>query len=162
MDHSASHAEAPPRRRGARVNPSVLALAALLGCPEPSDPVGAPACVDYDPTGCAPLYPAVFDEVFTRTLMPTCGGGGSSCHASPNATGAAAHGLVFDAADATHARLLEDRGDDTFVVAGDPACSSLVVRLVITEPDLVMPPGQPLSDAELCSVATWIAEGAAR
>lgn len=141
-----------------------MGLVVLLACEaaEPTEPADAPACVDYDPTACAPLYEPTFDEVFTRTLVPTCGSGGSACHGSANALGAEAHGLVFDDADATHARLLEDRGEDTFVRALDPACSSLVVRLVITDPDLSMPPGAPLLDGARCSVARWIAEGAAR
>lgn len=136
--------------------------APVVACEAEAPRTEAPACVDFDPSGCALLYPAEYDEVFTRTLVPTCGSGGASCHGSADALGAVEHGFVIDDATATHARLLEDRGDATFVVAGDAACSSLVVRLVIDDPDLAMPPGAPLADNELCSVATWIAEGAAR
>lgn len=137
-------------------------LALVVACEADDGATGAPSCVDFDPTGCGLLYPATYDEVFTRTLVPTCGSGGGACHGSPEALGAAARGLVIDDAAATHARLLEDRGDASFVVAGDAACSSLVVRLVIDDPDLVMPPGAPLVDGEVCSIATWIANGAAR
>lgn len=122
----------------------------------------APACVEVSPSSCAPLYTPSFDEVYTRTLVPSCASGGGSCHGNADASGAEAHGLFVDDADATHARLLQDRGDDTFVVAGDAACSSLVVRLVVDDDVLRMPVGTSLSEGEICSVAQWIENGAAR
>lgn len=139
-----------------------VGVLAMLGCEAEAPRGEPPTCVEYDPAGCGLLYPAEYDEVFTRTLVPTCGTGGASCHGSADALGAAENGLLFDDADATFARLVEDRGDATFVVAGDAACSSLVVRLVIDDADLSMPPGAPLADGELCSVATWITDGAQR
>lgn len=144
---------------------AALALvAALCGCDGGADdgPTEAPACVDVSPSTCAPLYTPSFDEVYTRTLMPSCATGGGSCHGNADATGAEAHGLFIDDAEATHARLLQDRGDATFVVAGDAACSSLVVRLLVDDDVLRMPVGASLSEGEICSVAQWIENGAQR
>lgn len=137
-------------------------LAVVIGCDGGHTEPEPPACVDIDATSCAPLYPPTFDDVLARTLTPGCATGGGACHASATALGAEEHGYFVDDADLTHARLLEDRGDATFVVAGDAACSQLVVRLVVDDDDLRMPPGSELSAGEVCSVAQWIEQGAMR
>jgi len=138
-------------------------LAALLGlCCETQGEAPEPACVDFDAAGCAPLYPPVFDDVFTRTLVPSCATGGGSCHASASALGATDRGFFVDDADATHARLLEDRGDASFVDQGDAQCSQIIVRLTIDDDELRMPPGSELAAGEICSVAQWIEMGAVR
>ncbi len=123
------------------------------------DATEAPACAVPPASDCAPLYTPSFDEVYARTLVPGCATGGGSCHGSATASGG---GFYIDDADSTFARLLQDRGEGSLVVAGDPSCSSLVVRLVIDDPVLGMPPGAPLAAGELCSVTRWIEEGATR
>lgn len=135
---------------------SALLAGALLasGCggDEP-----ATACVQGLDLTCAPLYSPTFDQVFTRTLQPSCALSGASCHASEGAMG----GLVLADADAAYASLLGQNGEKSRVVAGDAACSLLVERLDATG-DAVMPPGAPLADAERCAVAQWIQNGAKR
>jgi hypothetical protein len=58
---------------------------------------------------------------------------------------------------ATHSVLL----DDGFVLPGDAECSELVVRLDTDDDARRMPPGaQALDEAERCSIARWIEDGA--
>lgn len=133
----------------------LFAALALGGCPEAED--GLPACIERDVDACTPLFEPTFDRVYEQVLMPRCGLAGGSCHGAPGADGTDG-GLVVGDADATHAVLL-----DGFVEPGDPSCSLLMVRLEVDDPDLVMPPGsQPLDESIRCSVARWIASGAAR
>ncbi len=47
---------------------------------------------------------------------------------------------------------------DDYVIPGEPGCGELWIRLG----DGTMPPGAPLSEAELCAVRLWIADGALR
>jgi hypothetical protein len=140
----------------------MLAVFPSLACETQEESPEPPACVDFDAATCAPLFAPTFDDVFTRTLVPSCATGGGSCHASAAALGAAEHGFFVDDADATHARLLEDRGEATFVDEGDPACSQIIVRLAIDDDELRMPPGSELAAGEICSVAQWIEMGALR
>jgi len=109
-------------------------------------------CVEVS-ADCAALYPATFDDIFQRTLVPTCAAGGSSCHSAAGAQG----GLVFADADASYQALLDGR-----VAPGDPGCSLIVQRLESKEADFQMPPGLPLSPEERCVFVRWIAEGAPR
>src|SRR5687767_3068003 len=90
------------------------------------------ACVEVDVTTCAPLYAPTFENVFSRTLVPTCGVEGSSCHAPEGARA----DLVFADADDSHAALLDGR-----VEPGDPSCSLLVRRIESDDRDFKMPPG---------------------
>ncbi|MBX7080242.1 MAG: hypothetical protein K1X88_13690 [Nannocystaceae bacterium] len=143
-------------------------LGAVLGTPGCDGDDGGddgeqplPRCVEVD-TACAPLYQPVYDEIYTRTLVAKCATGGGSCHASGDALGAADNGLAFVDADASHALLTQDRGDDTFVAAGDPGCSGLMVRLTIDDAVRGMPPGAPLAEGERCTIAQWIEAGAPR
>jgi hypothetical protein len=134
----------------------MLAMLPALACETQEDPA-PPACVDFDASSCAPLYAPTFDDVFTRTLVPSCATGGGSCHASASALGARDNGFFVDDTDATHARVTAD-----FVEAGDAQCSPIVVRLLVDDPDLRMPPGGELAEGEICSVAQWIEMGAMR
>ncbi|MBM4356598.1 MAG: hypothetical protein FJ096_00655 [Deltaproteobacteria bacterium] len=124
---------------------SVLAcLAPLGGC--------SPECVEVA-DDCAPLYEPSFEQVFERTLLPTCAGGGSACHGTDGGRG----GLVFAERGASHAALV----DGGLVLAGDPGCSELVKRLASDDPEVQMPPGSPLPASERCAIERWIAGGAA-
>lgn len=143
----------------------VLALPLVvtaLGCPadDGGEDDGPLPCVEVDADGCGPLYAPTWDNVFSMTLMPDCSTGGLSCHGSADALGAEAHGLFFADPEGAHALLLEDRGEETFVVPGDPSCSQLVIRLLTDDTVKRMPPGLTLSAEETCSVAQWVAMGA--
>ncbi|RMG12833.1 MAG: hypothetical protein D6729_16050 [Deltaproteobacteria bacterium] len=131
-------------------------LSALLA--GPACGAGGPECVAVHST-CTPLYAPEYAEIFERTLRPTCGQPGTSCHGVDGAQA----GLVFDEADAAYTRLLEGAGNrPPVVVPGNAACSPLVVRIESTDPKRVMPPGQPLSEAVRCALEQWIDAGAPR
>jgi hypothetical protein len=124
------------------------ALATLTACPADD------ACIEVDVSACTPLYAPTFDNVFSRTLEPTCGVAGSSCH---SAAGAKA-GLVFEDADDAYDALLDGR-----VEPGDPGCSLIVRRLESSDRSFKMPPGsRVLDEGERCSIERWIATGAER
>jgi hypothetical protein len=114
-------------------------------------------CVAGVTTACSPLYPPTFDEIYTRTLSPTCAQPGAECHGSAGVQG----GLFFTSEDSAFSLLLGHDGHPR-VISGDPSCSLLVERLYSTDPHAQMPPGAPLSDAERCSIIQWIQSGAQR
>jgi len=132
------------------------ALLALPACGS-----GGDACVTGipgDPTPCSPLYPATFDQIFSRTLEPTCAQPGAECHSSAGIMG----GLYFATEDSAYGLLLGQNGVPARVIPGDAACSTLVERLESTDPTQLMPPGAKLSDAEICAIVEWIQKGAKR
>lgn len=100
-----------------------------------------------------PLYDPTFENVFDNTLKPSCGTGGTACHAPEGAQA----GLVLADVDAAHAALLEGR-----VEPGDAACSLMMQRLESDDPGFQMPPGRKLRDAERCAIQRWIEGGATR
>lgn len=110
------------------------------------------ACVDPQPADCQPLYQPVFDEVFARTIEPRCALSGGACHSASGAQG----GLMLHEIDVAYEHLVGQGR----VKPGDASCSLLVIR--IEGGGGVMPPGTPLSEAERCSVETWVANGAKR
>jgi hypothetical protein len=132
--------------------PAVL-LTALLGAACSGGDTCAPVSAD-----CAPLYAPTFDNVFSRTLMPRCGVAGGACHAPEGARA----GLVFADIDEAYGLLTGAATGRSLVEADEPGCSALLARVGSTDPGRVMPPGAPLSDAELCAVVQWVDMGAAR
>lgn len=149
----------PPRTAASRSRLALLAATLLVisACPSGDDTDDGSSCVTRDASACTPLYEPTWDRVFSQTILPRCGTPGSACHAEPTAVGAGGGFVVTDMA-ATRAALL----DDGFVVPGDASCSLLMVRLDTDDDSLRMPPGaQPLDEAERCSVAQWVANGAA-
>jgi hypothetical protein len=108
-------------------------------------------CVAVD-TACSPLYEPTFQNVFERTLMPTCATGGAACHA----TDGAQKGLRLDEIELAYA-LLGSRLEPS-----DASCSHVVARLESTDAGYQMPPGRRLGDAERCSIERWIQAGASR
>src|SRR5262245_49672111 len=86
-------------------------VAVAIGCSggEPSLP-----CVANLDLGCAPLYAPTYDQIFTRTLHPTCAQAGGSCHAAAGAQG----GLVFEDENAAYALLLGETEKRARVVPG--------------------------------------------
>jgi hypothetical protein len=124
----------------------MVLLAALGAC------AGEPECVSLPepeaPGSCTPEYEPDFDAVYANTF--TSCALATACHGqgSPN-------GLDLGPdADSAYEALL---GGD-YVVPGEPGCGEVSSRLG----DGTMPPGAPLSAAELCAVRTWIAAGAER
>lgn len=129
-----------------------LLLGACFGNPEPT-PAPPSTCVSIT-TECTPAYDPTYANVFSRTLQPSCGKAGVSCHAEGRQGN-----LGFVDADDAHRAMIEDTGA---VVPGDAACSRLVARLITDDGNLRMPPGRPLADDEICAVVQWIERGASR
>jgi hypothetical protein len=127
----------------------VLALA--TGCGEASSDTDS-TCAEGPAPDCAPLYAPTFDNLYTRRLAPGCATA-SVCHA-----GDGSGGLGWRTADEAYAALV----DEGRVMAGVPECGELMERLTATSADWQMPPGEPLSAAELCTIRQWIAAGAPR
>jgi hypothetical protein len=146
------------RERSCTVALALVTLA-VFGC-KPDEPTddGAevPECIEYELDGCTALYPATYEQVWTQTLSDGCGPQGSACHGQ-DGSGGAIDGLVFVDAQASWDHML----DEGLVVPGDPLCSPLFVRLATDDPEIRMPPGSSgLSPAAVCSIGTWIADGA--
>ena len=140
---------------------AVSSLSLLSSCTDDDPPVqpDPPACANVPPekssAACTPLYEPNFDNVFAKTLKPTCAKSGVSCHASTGNQG----GLSFDDPDEAYRQMLE-----TTQVArpGSPSCSPLVGRIVALDGNVRMPPGRSLDANEQCSIIQWIANGARR
>ncbi|HVK78891.1 MAG TPA: c-type cytochrome domain-containing protein [Kofleriaceae bacterium] len=120
----------------------------LAGCPD--DEL---TCVDIDPA-CTPLYEPTWANVFDNTLAPKCGVGGSSCHGGASPWGA----LHLDDPTRAHADLT--RAGAGIVIAGEPSCSEMIMRLNASSSKLVMPRGSRLQDSEICALERWVAAGA--
>ena len=133
-------------------------LCALASCAAEPPSSGRPQCLpanQVDAT-CTPLYPAEFIEIFQRTLKGTCASSGVSCHGNDGRMG----GLVFEDPTESYQALLGQNGGPRRVLAGDPACSELMVRLDSPAQEWSMPPGAPLDERARCAIRRWIAAGA--
>jgi hypothetical protein len=138
---------------------SALAALAVTGCkPEAYDGdtgSGIPECVEYELDNCAALYPATYDQVWTQTLADSCASG-SACHAQ-DGSGGAVNGLTFVDPQMSWDHLTAE----ALVIAGDPLCSPLFVRIATDDAEIRMPPGSSgLPPGAVCSIGTWIADGA--
>jgi len=126
------------------------------GCP--STP--PPACLAAAPsTTCDTLYIPTFDNVWTMTLYPHCGGKDGACHhgSSPQA------GLSFETEQTAYDDLMMNSSLDpkrARVVPGDVQCSLVLVRADSPGTDYQMPPGTPLPAEERCALTQWVANGA--
>ena len=129
-----------------------ICLLLLCSACEPEE-----SCIETDPD-CSALYEASFDQVFEQTLASSCGVGGGSCH---GAEGGQAE-LFFSEADEAWELLTEDRGSGPLVIPGEAGCSPLIQILRSDDESALMPPGSPLSDAEICAIEQWIDDGAER
>lgn len=127
-------------------------VAALGGCGESG---AQPRCVTVDPA-CTPRYEPTFPNVYNNTLRDSCGSQSGVCHSAQGRRG----GLSLESSDVAYEQLTaEGLGR---VVAGDPACSEMIVRLHGDGEDYLMPPGAPLPAADRCAIERWIASGAMR
>lgn len=133
-----------------------LAAVAVLAAGAPACG-GGHECVDVD-LACDPLYPPTFDNVFTTTLLPKCGAEGNACHSIEGHR----NGLVFADIDDAYDELLGLTEDGARLVPSDASCSEMIMRISATDPDYLMPPGQPLSPEERCALTLWVANGAER
>jgi hypothetical protein len=103
---------------------------------------------------CTPAYEPTFDNLFQKTLKPSCALAGTSCHA------AAGHqdGVIMEDADSAHRTLVEGGK----VVPGKPMCSEMARRILSTDRSFMMPPGMALPPGESCAAIQWMARGATR
>jgi len=72
-------------------------------------------------------------------------------------------GLTMADSQTAYANLLSPSQRDPSrarAVAGDPACSPLIVRTSSPGADYQMPPGDALSPQERCALVQWVANGA--
>lgn len=139
------------RSRTPRLVVSCLFTLVLVQSGCGGDESSSSGCVTVT-TDCTPLYEPTFDNVYTKTLVPSCALSGASCHSAQGQQG----GLVLDDPDAAFSGLTSR------INTADPGCSKLFERLLSTEPATVMPPGKPLPASEQCAIAQWVQAGAAR
>lgn len=133
----------------------MLLVVGAAGCGSDAEPVAS--CVASLDTACTPQYEPTFDNVFDRTLSKSCALAGGACHSAEGSPS----GLVLDTADTAYEHLLGQNGAPARVIAGDAACSTLMVRLE-ADASQAMPPGSPLDATARCAIQRWIDEGAAR
>jgi Planctomycete cytochrome C len=124
-----------------------LALAALVGCSGDSQP----RYVIVDPQ-CVPRYSPTFANVYENTLKASCGSQTSACHSAAGRKG----GLSLESTAIAYTELLQNNR----VVAGDPSCSEMVVRIHGAGQSYLMPPGATLAEPDRCAIEKWIAAGA--
>jgi len=127
----------------------LFALSALSSCGDQS------ACLEPLDLDCAPLYEPTFENVHSITFSGKCALGGTSCHGgSGNKGGLSISSNIDTAYDALMA------GGRIDLI--QPECSILLSRILSNNIGNVMPPGNPLQEAERCAIKQWIAAGAPR
>jgi hypothetical protein len=144
-----------------------------MGCPcvvacGPSDEAvdAVPLCLDEPVNGsCTDVAYGIhngaiaptFNEIFTRTLEPSCGSNGA-CHAGANAQ----HGLRLDDETTAYQDLMAENaaGTTARVIPNDLKCGELIVRLETPNKSWTMPKGGHLPENLLCVIRHWIADGA--
>lgn len=126
----------------------IAVLWGAFGCGEDE-----PTCATFE-ASCTPLYSPTFDQVYNRTLKPSCAQAGGACHAPDGNAG----GVTFGDVEQSYQALVAGGR----VTPGDPTCSVLSKRLHSTDATFQMPPGQRLSAEARCSIGQWIAAGAPR
>jgi hypothetical protein len=124
-----------------------------------SDDAQVEACASLQSPTCTPQYEPTFENVFHRTLSPSCALAGRSCHGAEGAQG----GIVFDDIDKSYALLIEGAPGDTLRIdRDDPGCGELIQRIESADASLRMPPGPGLSKEEKCAIELWVTQGAKR
>jgi hypothetical protein len=122
----------------------LVVVLAVGGCSD-----APPTCATVE-TACAPLYAPTWDNVYTQTVVRSCGGNRSACHA------AGGDGEI----DLSSREIAYDSLVPAHVTGGDAMCSGLVVRVHGAGEDYLMPPGTPLRESERCAIAQWVEAGA--
>ena len=134
---------------------SFLSFALVLGCGE-AEPESPDTCETKRPGAeCTPLYAPTFDNIYRETMSTRCAVGGGSCHLAAERAGA----LALDTPDEAYTGLLSMIELDP---DGSSECGDLLSRLVMTDAPGAMPPGQPLSEGEICAMSIWLDRGAPR
>ena len=130
----------------------LASFSVVIACGD--DPAPAASCVpaSYD-TSCTPAHAPTYEAIYAATFQRSCAKSGVSCHGATGKQG----GIDFDDKEQAYAALRARS-----VIAGDPACSDLVRRLVATDGTVRMPPGRSLPAGEQCAVIRWIEAGAGR
>jgi len=137
-----------------RLSASLVLISVLLvGCPSTEDPPPEACAERQDAGACVPAYEPTFANVFEQTLKPSCGKGGAACHTTRARQG----GLAFEEIEDAYKGLQTGK-----LKPGNATCSTLFVRLAATDPNVRMPPGRALPEAEQCAIRQWIDNGAAR
>ena len=134
----------------------LVVVAALAACTTTPPPACIDAAVITATCASGMLYAPTFDNVYASTLAKNCTG--TACH-SPGTQG----GFTFtDEASAYTALLAESQLDPPRdrVDPGNPACSLMIVRTDSPGTSYEMPPGNTLSDPEICSLIMWVQAGA--
>lgn len=149
---SFAFAVSPLARRSAPGTLGVLGVLALALAACSSDPEPAPprTCTTVD-LACTPAYEPTYANVFAKTLQPTCGKSGASCHSSSGRQG----GLAFEDPNVAYDDMMAGK-----ITPGDAACSTVVYRIAATDGKIRMPPGRQLETGEQCAIAQWIQNGA--
>lgn len=126
-----------------------LIAAAGCGAPPAAGPSEAAAPETAEPEAAAPAVAA--SVTYAKDVLPIFQARCATCHIEQTKGG-------FSAAD--HAAAMEGGKSGAVVAAGDPE-GSLLYQMVAGTADKTMPPkGDPLSDAELATVRSWIESGA--
>lgn len=159
------------RSRERWISRSVVALAVAFGpiavsCGSNDSSPAEPLCLDQPGNlNCTPLYGLMangdiaptFDELWTRTLKPTCAQLG--CHVQPNPQ----NGLALDDENTAYADLMAKSSTGVpRVTPKDLKCGRFIVRLETPDQPWSMPPGHHLDESTLCVIRHWIANGAQR
>ncbi|GMV93460.1 MAG: hypothetical protein AMXMBFR82_32380 [Candidatus Hydrogenedentota bacterium] len=117
----------------------------LVSCSQPSE--------SGDPSGVAPasdLAPA--GPTFAKDIAPMFKTSCANCHSDSNRKG--------DLSLATFASTMEGGESGAVIVAGDPD-GSLLFRMVTKQEEPYMPrKGDPLTDAQIATLRSWIQNGA--
>jgi hypothetical protein len=117
----------------------IVAVLAIAGCGSEPDP-----------------RPGTFPEIVDAILVPSCGR--AACHSSATR----ARDMAFDTIDNARAAMMTTQGrrgqNQKMVVPGDATRSRLFT--VLTDGGRIMPPDQPLADADIALIGAWIDAGA--
>ncbi len=93
-------------------------------------------------------------EFFEKRVRPVLVGHCYKCHSAEGKK--AGGGLSLDSREA----ILKGGTSGLALVAGDPAKSLIITAVRHTDPDLRMPPGKKLSDAQVADLTAWVKMGA--
>lgn len=113
------------------------------------------------PESCVPSLSTDYNTIYRSVLMPRCGTGVGvlTCHGPTGNQG----GLTLADPDGAYNSLLGVGSAHARVIPGDPSCSPLMARLTSADASLRMPKGEaPLGEGIICTIQSWIREGASR
>jgi Planctomycete cytochrome C len=137
---------------------SAFALSSACTTAAPEEPPCVPAS-ELPAATCKPTYdPPDFKTLYAKIFHPTCAAGTGTCHSADGHK----NGLVFESEDESYDLLLAPPGAKARVLPGDASCSTIMKRVTSHDRSYEMPPGERLSDGEICAITQWVAAGAKR